>query len=54
MLSIHFLNVSKCEPMSDYKVTIEVNGKIIATERVLNHQRKDGWKGLVKKFASAL
>ena len=57
MLTIEFLNISKygfrdrTDGVANYEVTVRVNGRIIATDVVMDHARAAGWPALVRRFA---
>lgn len=51
MLWVTALNISGRAELSDYIVEIGVNRTVIASGYVRNHQRTDGWRGLLRMIA---
>ena len=52
------ITLRNCENIVDdfcnYEYSIYMNKKKIATGKVFNHNRKNGWQGLVKKLAASV
>lgn len=50
-LIVIFENITDCAPISDYRVSVYVNKRLIAGPfYVKKHKREKGWKALIKKF----
>lgn len=53
MLTLQIWNVSDLEPVSDYRYRVLVGDKVIASGKVEQHTRSDGWANLVGKIVDA-
>jgi hypothetical protein len=51
MLSIYVRNIKTVKDIADYEYLVMVNAKLIAEGKIKGHNRKDGWKPLVKRIA---
>jgi len=53
-LIVTFVNISKDDSeICDYDVTVYVNTKAIHTQRIIAHDRRDGWRQLVKRLGES-
>jgi len=42
------------EGMGNYNITVQINHKVIHSDRIENHDRSSGWEGLIQKYAKQL